>query len=146
MGRRVAVAAHNRVAGKCQAVFRADNVYDTVLRMSEAEESDTEIGCVAGQGFYLVARHGVSYRFVLVECGDVVVGRAECLFRTENLQPSLTQAVKCLWACHFVAVMTVDIELGRAAWYVVDHMRIPDFVKQSFSHDLGVYFINVRIC
>ena len=130
-----AVAAYDCVARKGQTVFRSDYMYDTVFRMTETKEGDTELIRIAGQSLDLIARHRVGYRFVLIECGDIMVGRAECLFRAEHLEAACAQSFKSLRTGDLVAIVAVDIELRGAAFDVVDNVCVPDFVKKSFTHD-----------
>ena len=82
----MAVTADDRVAGEGKTVFRSDDVDDAVLGMSESEECKAEFLGIACEGLDLIARHGIGDRFVLIESGDIVVGRTVGTFRTEHLE------------------------------------------------------------
>ncbi len=109
-------------------------MYDAVFAVAETVECHTELTGVACEGVYLVAAHRVSYGLVLVHGGYVVVGRAVGAFGTHDLETALAKSFKRLRRGHLMAVVAVDIKLVGTVFDVVDHMGIPDFVKQCLCH------------
>ena len=130
MGRGVAVAAHNGVAGECKTVLRTYHVDNAVLWMSETEKRNAEFSGIACESFHLIARHRVGNRLVLMECGNVVVGRTESFARSEHFDSTLAQPIESLRACHLVAVVAVDVELRRSVGHAIYHVGVPYFIKE----------------
>jgi hypothetical protein len=129
------VAANDGHARLSKAIFRANNMHNTILFVSEwIENRHIELSCIFCKLIELVARNRVFYRLILIDSGCVVVGGHGGKFRTEHLQTTGTKSVKCLRTGHFVAEMTVDVQLGGAVFHGGNHMGIPDFVKKRFTH------------
>jgi hypothetical protein len=60
-----------------------------------------------------------------------MVGHAENLLGAQAPDAAFTQAVEGLGRSDFVAVETVDVKLYGAVFNLLNHMFVPDLVKES---------------
>ena len=132
----MAVAADNSISREGQPVFGTHHVDDAVLRMHQSEKLEPEFPGVVDQRLHLTGRSRIGNRFVLIECGDIMVGRTERTLGPEHRQTAPAQTVERLRSCYFVTVMTVDIYLIGAAGYRGYRMGIPYFIEKSPAHNL----------
>lgn len=84
----ISSGAHYCIARECKTCFRSYDMYDTVSGVTEAEQCQSELICVAVQCLDLLARHGVIDGLVLMQGRYIVVGRAYSALRTIYFQPS----------------------------------------------------------
>ena len=104
-------------------------MYDAVFGVAESVECDAKLGGVAGKGVDLVARHRVGDGLVLVDGGDIMVGRADGALGTHHSDAAAAQSLKGLGTGDFVAVVAVDIELVGSVGDAVDNVGIPYFIE-----------------
>src|SRR5690606_9786508 len=109
VSRGAAVATYDRHAGQGQPKFRADNVYDALVRVAQAIQRTAELVAVLFQHLHLVAGDIFPDRKVLVQRGDVMVRRGGRPGGVEDFNASLTEPCERLRAGHLVNKMTVYV-------------------------------------
>ena len=128
MGGGVAVAAHNRGAGKRKALLRSDDVDNALALIELVEIFDAEFTGVFGQSRHLGRGFWVRDTMRAVGCRNVVVDHSQRLFRRANLTARHTQAFNSLWRRHFMHQMAVNIEEAGAIRLCIDDVIVPDLV------------------
>ena len=96
MGRRMAVATHNRLAGLREAALRSDHVDDAVPAVSERVELDTKLLAVALQLAELCLGLVVDHPERLRQRRCRMVHRRDGFVRAPNLEPALAKACEGL--------------------------------------------------
>ncbi|OPZ96208.1 MAG: hypothetical protein BWY72_01763 [Bacteroidetes bacterium ADurb.Bin416] len=139
VGGRVGVSANNGHAGLCQSVFRADDVDNSVLGVSQTEKRHSKFLGISGECFHLVAGNDIGDGEFLIEGGDVVVRHAKGIGRPQHGEFPVSQSLKSLRTGHFVAIMPVDVQLCGTVFHRGDHVFVPDFVEKCFTHILLAY-------
>ena len=135
VGRRVAVAAHDRRARLGQPLLRPYDVHDPLLGAMQVVERHPKLFAVRGQRLHLLRRDGVRDGQGLIGRGDVVVHRGERLVRPPHLTACETEPLESLGRSHFVDEVEVNIENRRLARAGADDVAIPDLV----DHRLGTF-------
>ncbi len=123
------VAANDRHARKGNAVLRADDMNDAVLRIAQSPMGDMVFCRILFQGPELVGGERVRYRQMLVDGRRIMIGRGECFFGEHDIETAGLQSQKGDRTGHFVNKMPVDKEDIGAALDAADGMAIPDAVK-----------------
>ncbi len=132
MGGGVAVAADDRHAGKGEALFRSDDMDDTLADVLLGIIFDAEIMSVLGERLDLDAALLVLDAFVAVGRGrDVMVDDSERLFGRADLAAGHAQAFESLRRRHLVNQVTVDVEKTGAVFVLRDDVVVPDLVVEG---------------
>ena len=116
------IAADDRHSRLRQALFRAENVDDSLLDAVEVVEFDAEFAAVFAQSFDLLSGDRIFEWQVAVDRRDGVVDGTECEFRPAKFSPREPQSFKSLRARHLVDQMQIDIEQRRLSGFFVDEM------------------------
>jgi len=98
--------------------------------MLHSKEIYAEFPGVPAESIDLVARYFVLHGQMLVDGGNVMIGGGKRFPGTKDFNASASETFKGLGACHFMDVMHVDIQNIGTAGYGLNHMGIPDFVKE----------------
>jgi len=66
---------------------------------------------------------------VLIQGRNIVIGDGVGFFGTQKAQLSVSQTLKGLGAGNFVAIMPVDVQLGRPVGHSSDYVPVPYFIE-----------------
>ena len=105
----VAVAADDRSSGKCSALFRANDMYDTLPFVAHRIINDAKFVGVDAKCFNLFCRNWVSDRLIDVFRRHVVVFGRNGEFGPANGAATHSKTVEGLWACDLMNEVEVDI-------------------------------------
>jgi len=136
MARGVAVAAHNRRAGKGKALLWPNNMDDALLGIGGIYVVDAELRRVSLQRFQLLGAFGVCNRdrlSVAIQTrggGQVVVRHSQCQIGPTDTAPCGPEAFERLRTCHFVHKVAVNEYQAGAVVALFDNMGVPDFFVQ----------------
>ncbi len=136
--RGVAVAAHDRHAGQCEALLRPDDVDDALAVVELVVILDAEVPGVLGQRPDLQRRFDILDAAAAVGGRHVVVDHGQCLVRCAHGAVGHAQALEGLRAGHLVNQVAVDIDQRGAVRRLFDQMVVPDLVIERLcgGHDL----------
>ena len=131
VGGGVAIAADNGHAGQGKALFGADNMHDALPLIADIEHLNPEFAGVFAQGFDLDAAFLIAYIGQAVGGGgDVVIDYGQRGGELMHRAARHAQALEGLGGGDFMQQMAVDIDQACAVIGLVDHVVIPDFLKQ----------------
>ncbi len=125
---RMAVAADDRRSGKREALFRPDDVNDTLAGVEFVEIFDAERAGVFGQRLDLHPAFGFLDAAAPI-CGlNVVIDDRQGLTRRSDGPSGDPQALEGLRARDLVHEMTIDVEEASTVRLAVDDVIVPDLV------------------
>ena len=131
----VAVAADNRHARLRDAQFRPDHVNDALDVAFNVEERHVKVGAVLAESANLRGRivgpvelHGPDTG------GDGMIHGRKSPVRPPHRQAPFAKSGERLWRGDFMHQVGIDVEHGRRAFILRNHVRIPDFFEQRLSH------------
>ena len=134
VGRRVAVAAHDRHPRLGEAQLGADDVDDALPGRPHGVERDPVLGAVVGEGLQLAGGDGVGEGEVEADGGRVVVGRGQGEVGPAHGAAGQAQAVEGLGRGDLVDQVEVDVEqVGLVAGAGVDHVLVPHLLRQGLA-------------
>ncbi len=142
--RGMAVAAHDRCAGQCKTLLRADDVDDALAPVEFVEILDAEILGILRQRLDLDARFLVGDAVTAVGGRHVVIDDGERLSWRAHLAASHAQTFERLRARHLVDEMPVDVEHAGAIRLTVDDVVVEDLVVEGLGHVAGLQ--QKRLC
>ena len=131
VGRRVAVAAHDRHPRLGEPELGADHVHDALARRAHRVEADAELGAVRREHLHLLRRDRVGDRLVDVGGGHVVVHRGDGEVGPAHGAPGQAQPVERLGRRDLVDQVEVDVEEVGLALAVMDDVALPHLLAQS---------------
>src|SRR5208282_750259 len=129
--RGVTVAADNRHPRQRDAQFRADDVHNALLRRVHIEERDPELAAIFLQRFNLLRSNRVGDRQAPRSGRDIVVDRCHRAQGLPQTPAIRAQTVESLRRSHFMHQVQIDIEQRRLPFGSSNHVRLPNFLKQS---------------
>ena len=144
VGRGVAVAADDGHAGLREPRLGPDDMDYAVAWRPYREDGDVVVGTIGIQRCHLCRRLRVGYWQVLVVRGDVMVGAGRHLCGAEDPDAALAQRGEGLRTCHFVYVLTVDVEHARIPVEDLHRVCIPYLVEKRIH--LTVWLCYFRNC
>ena len=103
------IAANVSTARTGYTQLRTDNMYDTLVGVTQTIEFDTEFFTVFGQCFYLEARKLFLYRQMLLPGWYVMVGSCNRFVWSQYFTTRLAQTIKSLRAGNFMDEVRVDV-------------------------------------
>ena len=121
--------------GLGQPQLRADDVHDSLIKITEAVDPDAELRRVPAQGVDLGPRHRVGDRLVDVQGRGVVVLGGQRQVRPADRTARLAQTVEGLRTGHLVHEVEVDEEQIRLTLGRADDVVVPDLLAQCPAHD-----------
>jgi hypothetical protein len=127
---RMRVAADDRHSRLGQALLRPDDVDDALSGRSHRVQFDPELSRVLAQLAHLLGRDGVRDRQVDSDRRHIVIGGRDRQVGPAYLPAMHAQAVECLWRCHLMHEVEVDIEQVRLALRRANDMPVPQFFCQ----------------
>ena len=137
----VGVATHNSHARQGKSLLRPHHMNDAVVFRTHCKVLDTKLLAVGFQRLHLFTPHRV-VDYLLLVGRRVVVGHRHHVVWTEHLDVFVSQRIERLWACHFMCIQAVDVQLRWSILHILHHMGIPNFIKKSLSHSLIAEFID----
>ncbi len=126
-----AVAAHNRLTWVSQSKLRTHNVYNTLINRIQIIQSNTKILTVLGQGVDLLLRDRICDVKTIL-CRYIMVHGSKSKLRTTDLAATQTQTFERLWRRYFVNQMQVNIQNSWLAFFLMNHVVIPNFFEHRF--------------
>ena len=142
VGGGVAVAAHHGHAGQGGAVFWTNHVHDALALGHEGEKRRrAKLGDIGVERGNLLFAHRVGNAVVAqfpAGGGRVVVGGGDDGTHAPDLATGFAQALKGLRAGDLVHQVAVYIEDGRAVFFGVDDVFVPNLVVQGAAHETSL--------
>ncbi|MNG07964.1 hypothetical protein D3C84_912920 [compost metagenome] len=135
VSRRVAVAANDRFAWVSQTDLRSHNVNDALVDIVEVKQFYAEVFAVLCQRVDLLLRNRVRNVETVLRW-NVVVHRSKRQLWTAHLAARHAEAFKSLWRRNFVYQMKVDINYAWFAFFCMNDVIVPNFLKHRsfFRH------------
>ena len=137
VGRRVAVAADDRLPGLREPELGADDVDDPLAPAPGGVEPDSELLAVLPQRVELRAGERILDR--PGQRRDVVVHRRDGQVRPPHLPPGQAQPVEGLRRRDLVHEVQIDVEEGRLTLCLADDVSLPDLLEQAPCHCPSAY-------
>ena len=135
MGRGVGVTTHNRHTRLGEPQLGANDVYHSLVRVTQRMQRHPELRSVLTQRLDLCPRDRVGDGLENVEGGDVVVLGRNRQIRTTNLAPRQPQSVEGLGTGHLVHKVKVDVEkVALPVLSVPDNVGVPELLAQRSPH------------
>jgi hypothetical protein len=103
---------------------------DTVLGVFHSKMGKTKLVSITCKCLYLMTRHRFLDGFILILCGDIVVGHAVDSVGAKAFDATASEVIKSLWRCYFMTVESVNIELRGTIFDFVHNVRVPYFIKK----------------
>jgi hypothetical protein len=134
VGRRMAVAAHDRHAGLREALLGTDHVHDPLPRVTHRVAADSELPAVACEHVHLLRRDRVLEWLVETRGGHVVVHRRDRQVRSTDAAPRQPEPVERLGRGDLVHEVEIDEqEIGFAGGRAHD-VLVPHLLRQGAAH------------
>ena len=134
VGRRVGIAADDRLAGQREAELRPDDMDDTLARIERRDVGHAEVGDIGFEGLDLPARLRLGDTVPAIGCRDVVVDHGERCFGPAHPAAGGAQTGKGLRTMHLVEQVAIDVEHAGAVVEVLHDVRVPYLVEQRAGH------------
>ena len=128
MRRGMAIAADDRRAGQCKALFGADDMDDALATIALVEIFDAELPGVRGELFDLNAAFWIVDAIRAIGCRNIVIDHREGFLRRPDPPAAQPQPLEGLGTRYLMHQMTIDVNEARAIGFVMDQMVVPDFI------------------
>ena len=138
----MAVAADDRHPRQGNPQLRANDVDDALLRRVHIKQWNAKLAAILLQRFNLPGRNRVGDRKAPRSGRDVVIDRSHRAQRLPHRSSRSPQTVEGLRRSHFMHQVQIDVEKRRLAFRGSDHVRIPDFFKQSTRRHISSFAHN----
>ena len=132
MGCGVRITTNNGHARKGKALFRPNDMNDTLPDIIHRKIRNAEISRIFFQGFDLDTAFFIFNANRTVGCWDVMIGNGKRAVRGAHSAAIIAKPFKRLWAGHFMNQMPINIDQACAIFLLMHKMCIPDLIKQSF--------------
>ena len=135
MGRGVGVTTHNRHTRLGEPQLGANDVYHSLVRVTQRMQRHPELRSVLTQRLDLCPRDRVGDGLENVEGGDVVVLGRNRQIRATNLASRQPQSVEGLGTGHLVHKVEVDVEkVALPVLSMPDNVGVPELLAQRSPH------------
>lgn len=106
-------------------------MYDSLLGAVEVVEADSEFFTIRTQLFNLLSRNRIRYRQTPIAGRNIVILGGDRSLGAANWSVRHSQAFEGLGAGYFVYQVQVNVQDRLLAWFLINHMFIPDLFEQS---------------
>ena len=130
MGCGVRIATNDRHAGLGKAIFRSNDVDNSLADVTNVVQRHAELFAILSQRLNLLSRDRIGDRQRSVAGRNVVIGRRKRFGRLANGPASNPKPLERLRAGHFVDQVQVDVQDRWPGLSLVDNVSVPDLVQE----------------
>jgi hypothetical protein len=104
---------------------------DALFARMNVKQTHAKLFTVLPQGLDLVRRNGIRDWETAIRGGYVMIDSGYCQFGPAHSSTGLSQAIECLWRCHLVNEVEIDVEKSWLTLRLPYNMSIPEFIEES---------------
>src|SRR5690242_18467646 len=124
------VAANDRRARQCEALFGSDHMHDALANIAHIEERDAKIAAIVFESLDLDCAHRVRDAQTPIRGRYIVIWDRKRGARASRSAPGQLQSFECLRGRYFMDELPVDVQQGGSVGLCTHHMGVPDFVEE----------------